>query len=123
MLRHLLDKKFRRGSEFSTILDALLGGSQFGSSSISGRFTGRDYYRNCHSMVEEDIALVSVKMASSLYTLSTRSVRVTLADKIAIFGGTMGLFAGTSFIGLIEIVFWLSKLSMELICKLAVRHR
>ncbi len=123
MLRHLLDKKFRRGSEFSTILDALLGGSQFGSSSISGRFTGRDYYRNCHSMVEEDIALVSVKMASSLYTLSTRSVRVTLADKIATFGGTMGLFAGTSFIGLIEIVFWLSKLSMELICKLAVRHR
>ena len=52
------------------------------------------------------MALVSVKMASSVYTISRRSARVTFSDKIASFGGTMGLFTGTSFVGIAEILFW-----------------
>ncbi len=50
--------------------------------------------------MENDVALVSVKMASSVYTISRRSARVTFSDKIASFGGTMGLFTGTSFVGI-----------------------
>ncbi len=37
-------------------------------------------------MMSEDVAVVSVKMASSVYTRFTRSIKMSLADKIAAFG-------------------------------------
>ncbi len=67
-------------------------------------------------MVQRDVTMVSVKMASSVYTMSKRSARVTLTDKIATFGGTMGLFTGTSFIGLVEILFWIKRVLKRIVC-------
>ena len=81
-----MNKKLRTRSELSVILDALVGGAPFGGSNYNGGDRGADHIQDCHRMLAEDAALVSVKMASPVYTRSRRSLRMTLADKIASFG-------------------------------------
>ena len=49
---------------------------------------------------------VEISFGKSRYQRVVRGVRATDSEKIAIIGGTLGLFTGISFISLIEIVFW-----------------
>ncbi len=57
--------------------------------------TARDLQSDCERMMSSDVAVVSVKMSSAVYARSKRTVRMTLAGKMASFGGTLGLFTGT----------------------------
>ena len=41
-------------------------------------------------MMMEDVAIVSVKMSSSVYTRFQRSIRMSFTDKIAAFGKFVG---------------------------------
>ncbi len=83
-----MNKKLRRFSEFSVMLDALVGGSQFGRSTSTGRDRSDDHLEDCRTMMLNDVAVVSVKIASPVYTRSGRSLRMTDADKIASFGNS-----------------------------------
>ena len=87
MFQYVLYKKKRRHFDFNVVLDALVGGSKFGSHG-SGSDSTQDHLEDCEAMLASDMALVSVKMASPVYTRSRRSLRMTMADKIASFGNT-----------------------------------
>ncbi len=82
----------QRSSEFFNILTALIDGLPLGQGSNRGTKSIRDYQADCRRIVSEDVAVVSVKMASAVYTRSTRTVRMTLSEKIASFGKV--LFGG-----------------------------
>ncbi len=69
------------------MLDALVGGSQFGSSTSTGKDRGNDHLEDCYRMMREDVAVVSVKMASPVYSRCKRSLRMTIPAKIASLGG------------------------------------
>ena len=60
-------------------------------------------------MVETDLAVVKIRLATETYEESRQRIKMMLADKIASIGGTLGLFTGMSFLSLVEIVYWLSK--------------
>ncbi len=82
LFNHLVYKTVYRRSDFPVILSALLGYSEFGANSRSGGPSPKEYAEYCHRMLQEDIIGVTVKMASSVYTLSTRSAKNTLSDKV-----------------------------------------
>ena len=63
----------------------------------------------CQKMVETDLALVKIRLATETYEESRQRIKMKLADKIASVGGTLGLFTGMSFLSLVEIMYWLSK--------------
>ena len=42
-----------------------------------------------------------------------KDVRLTFADKLGIFGGTIGVFTGISFITIIEILYWISLMFID----------
>ena len=52
-------------------------------------------------------AFVEVSFAQSSYQKIIKGVRATTSEKMAIVGGTLGLFSGISFVSLIEIAFWI----------------
>ncbi len=79
---YVMSKTQKPSTEFFTVLSALLNRSEFGSAKRSGAFGGKDYVQNCHRVLKEDMAMVTVKMSSTVYTLSTRSARNTFADKV-----------------------------------------
>ena len=51
-------------------------------------------------------AIVEISFGQSRYQSVVRGLRATDSDKIAIVGGTLGLFTGVSFVSLLEIAFW-----------------
>ena len=69
----------------------------------------------CHKMVETDMAVVKVRLATETYAESRQRIKMKLADKVASFGGTLGLFTGMSFLSIIEIAFWIAKGANRLI--------
>ncbi len=63
----------------------------------------------CRKVLAEDLALVRVEVASDRYRRHAKTVRVTAMEKVASFGGTLGLFTGMSFISFVEILYWMAK--------------
>ncbi|TRY68635.1 hypothetical protein TCAL_08884 [Tigriopus californicus] len=58
----------------------------------------------------DKIAMVQFQLTSKQVTRIKRDRRVTLADMISTFGGTVGLFTGMSILSVIEMIFWLMRL-------------
>ena len=75
--RDLINKRRLRASDFTITLNTLF--EKGGPTRQSGN---AGYTQDCHRMLQEDVALVTVRMASSVYTLSKRSARVTFTDKV-----------------------------------------
>ncbi len=86
----------------------------------------------CHRVVTEDLSVVRVRMAESVFEKAQIRLKQTLTDKVSSFGkkitflevqeyseirniyffvgGTLGLFIGASFLSLVEVIFWIVKL-------------
>ncbi len=54
----------------------------------------------------ETMAYVKFQLSGENIMHFKRELRVTLADKVASFGGTVGLFTGMSILSFCEIIFW-----------------
>jgi len=74
-------------------------------------------YKNriCKDMLINDIAFVSVQLATIRYIRAQQSVYVTFVDKISACGGTLGLFTGMSILSVVKMVYWMFKISMTLL--------
>eukprot|EP00095_Tigriopus_kingsejongensis_P009175 maker-scaffold145_size311916-snap-gene-1.10 protein:Tk09175 transcript:maker-scaffold145_size311916-snap-gene-1.10-mRNA-1 annotation:"GE16304" len=55
------------------------------------------------------VAMVKFQLSSKQVTRIKRDIRVTVADMISTFGGTIGLFTGMSILSVIEAIFWLGR--------------
>ena len=55
------------------------------------------------------LQLVQIYFDTATYDNIVKDVSVTLADQLGAIGGTMGLFAGFSFLSAMEIIYFLAK--------------
>ena len=56
------------------------------------------------------IAHAKFILASQIVTQTKRDVRVSFADTLSNFGGTLGLFTGMSLVSMVEALFWILRL-------------
>ena len=60
------------------------------------------YVTQCMEYVEKYIAIVTIETPTNVVTLTLRDVEASFAEKVAIFGGEIGLFTGFTFFSIIE---------------------
>ncbi len=70
---------------------------------------GEELLELCRLVLESDLAMVTVKLGSPTLVTSVRTRRTTFAEKLATFGGTVGLFTGMSFLSAFEVLFWIKR--------------
>ena len=61
----------------------------------------------CKSYVSSQFARIHVRLDGTTHLRRLQSLRYSLGDKLAIIGGTFGLFSGFSFIALFEALHWI----------------
>ena len=64
---------------------------------------------------ESTLHLVQIYFDTATYDNIIRDVSVTLADQLGAIGGTMGLFAGFSFLSALEIIYYVVKYLISLV--------
>ena len=60
----------------------------------------------CKQYIQNEYALVTVRIEGSSFLRRTASLKYNMSDKVAVIGGTLGLFSGFSILVLFEILFW-----------------
>ncbi len=70
----------------------------------------------CEHLVRSEVAVVTVRLASPVYTRSVMTLRRTVADKASQVGGIFGLCAGASVITMVEMAYWAAKAARALCC-------
>ena len=63
------------------------------------------------------LQVVQIYFDTATYDEIVKDVSVTLADQLGVIGGTMGLFAGFSFLSAVEVIYFLVKNSLKLVKK------
>ena len=63
------------------------------------------------------LQVVQIYFDTATYDEIVKDVSVTLADQLGVIGGTMGLFAGFSFLSAAEVIYFLVKYSLKLVKK------
>ena len=63
------------------------------------------------------LQVVQIYFDTATYDEIVKDVSVTLADQIGAIGGTMGLFAGFSFLSAVEVLYFLVKYLLKLVKK------
>ena len=69
-------------------------------------------YRKQYQKVQkpfQPLQVVQIFFDTATYDKIVKDVSVTLADQLGVIGGTMGLFAGFSFLSALEIVYFVIK--------------
>lgn len=74
-----------------------------------------EYQFACEDVIKTDISLIDIEMMQNKMQRILKQHRVQFSDKLGTLGGTLGLFTGMSFIGIVEIVFLLFKLFKHLL--------
>ena len=65
--------------------------------------------------IKSDIAFLTVNMGSQNVAVTRKVQRNSFIDKISMVGGNFGLFIGFSLQSLIEIFYWLFRITSELL--------
>ena len=74
-----------------------------------GRFTEmRNLTGICNELASQNNAQIVMYIKESTMIQLIKDVPLSFADKLGIFGGTIGVFTGISFITMIELVYWAS---------------
>ena len=60
----------------------------------------------CKQYIQNEYALITVRIEGSSFLRRTASLKYNMSDKVAVIGGTLGLFSGFSILVLFEILFW-----------------
>ena len=63
----------------------------------------------------QPLRIVQIYFDTATYDAIVKDVSVTLAEQLGVIGGTMGLFAGFSFLSALEIVYFLIKYLFSMI--------
>ena len=63
------------------------------------------------------LQLVQIYFDTATYDEIVKDVSVTLADQLGAIGGTMGLFAGFSFLSAVELLYFLVKYFLDLLSR------
>ena len=63
----------------------------------------------------QPLQIVQIYFDTATYDNIIRDVSVTLADQLGAIGGTMGLFAGFSFLSALEIIYYVVKYLISLV--------
>ena len=63
----------------------------------------------------ERLRVVQIYFDTATYDNIEKDVSVTLADQLGVIGGTMGLFAGFSFLSALEIIYYAVKYLISLV--------
>ena len=63
----------------------------------------------------QPLKVVQIYFATATYDENVKDVSVTLADQLGAIGGTMGLFAGFSFLSALEILYFLIKFLISVV--------
>ena len=63
------------------------------------------------------LQVVQIYFDTATYDEIVKDVSVTLADQLGAIGGTMGLFAGFSFLSAVEVIYFIVKYMLELVKK------
>ena len=63
----------------------------------------------------QPVRVVQIYFDTATYDAIVKDVSVTLAEQLGVIGGTMGLFAGFSFLSALEIVYFIVKYLFSLI--------
>ena len=63
----------------------------------------------------QPLRIVQIYINTATYDKIVRDVSVSLADQLGVIGGTMGLFAGFSFLSALEIIYFVVKYLISLI--------
>ena len=61
------------------------------------------------------LQLVQIYFDTATYDEIVKDVSVTLADQLGVIGGTMGLFAGFSFLSAVELLYFFVKYLLDLV--------
>ena len=64
-----------------------------------------------------DLQVVQIYFDTATYDQIVKDVSVTLTDQLGVIGGTMGLFAGFSFLSAAEVIYFLGKYLLKLVKK------
>ena len=64
-----------------------------------------------------DLQVVQIYFDTATYDEIVKDVSVTLADQLGAIGGTMGLFAGFSFLSAVELLYFLVKYFLDLLSR------
>ena len=100
----------------------------FGHAEIYHKLPSDEAARVCESRYKNELVLVNIQIGKSTAMQIKKDVRVSFSDQLAtigndsfirliirkmsfIQGGALGLFTGVSIISLIELVFWIQKVS------------
>ena len=63
------------------------------------------------------LQVVQIYFDTATYDEIVKDVSVTLADQLGAIGGTMGLFAGFSFLSAVELLYFLVKYFLDLLSR------
>ena len=63
------------------------------------------------------LQVVQIYFDTATYDEIVKDVSVTLTDQLGVIGGTMGLFAGFSFLSAAEVIYFLGKYLLKLVKK------
>ena len=58
---------------------------------------------------QRNYAMITLVVEENTYHTYYRDIKTPIADKVALIGGTLGLFTGISLLSLIEVLFWIIK--------------
>ena len=71
----------------------------------------------------KDLKIVRITFNSPMLLHITSDVKINFVGKLSAIGGTLGLFTGFSVMSFVEIVYWITKLAVELCSGFLFGHR
>ena len=83
-------------------------------------YNDSEWGRNKYKLVTnpyQPLKVVQIYFATATFDENVKDVSVTLADQLGAIGGTMGLFAGFSFLSALEIVYFLIKYLISVVTR------
>ena len=82
---------------------------------LSDRFKKTEY--KIRKQPYHPLQVVQIYFDTATYDEIVKDVSVTLADQLGAIGGTMGLFAGFSFLSAVELLYFLVKYFFDLLSR------
>ena len=71
----------------------------------------------CSDLGKQDMSYTYVQIADATAVVYKRELKLSFSDKLAAFGGTMGLFTGMSLLSFFEVIFWTLKCVLSICTK------
>ena len=81
-----------------------------------GGFENFSYFNTLEAYGDSKFALIHVNFINPQVTVITKDAKVTFADQLGSIGGTLGMFIGLSFVGILDFLIRLWSFMRKIIC-------